>query len=105
MISGGTKRAEEKRSGGGLPLISGQARAAAETERTPGHLTKHVEADFLGLLARLVLGGAGVFSFVHLLHVLYHQLGAVLIQAVLVSRLQHGAVAATEEGDGASAAT
>ena len=56
----------------------------------------------MGLLARLVLGDAGVVSFVHLLHVLYHQLGAVLVQAVLVSRLQHDAVAAREEGDDAS---
>lgn len=56
-------------------------------------LTEHVQADFLGLLAGLVLGGAGVISFVHLPDVFDDQLRAVLVQAVLVARLKDDVVA------------
>lgn len=56
-------------------------------------LTEHVQADFLGLLAGLVLGDAGVISFVHLPDVFDDQLRAVLVQAVLVARLKDDVVA------------
>lgn len=72
----------------------------SEPERAATQLTEHVEADFLGLLARLVPGQAGVVALVHLPHVPDQQLGAVLVQAVLVPRVQDHVVAAAEEETG-----
>lgn len=48
-------------------------------------LTKHIETDFLAHLACLVPGDAGVISFIHFDDIFYHQLGAVLIQTVLIA--------------------
>lgn len=98
MILGGTEGANEKRSADVFLQSCSDLRSGTRTHR----LTKDIQADFLGLLARLVPADAGVVSFVHLLHVRNGQFGAVHVQAVLVSRLQHDAVAATEEGDAAS---
>lgn len=67
-------------------------------ERKPSP-TKHIEADFFSLHACFVLGDAGVIAFIHFLHVLYRQFGAVLVQGVLLSRLKRGVVAAAEEED------
>lgn len=79
--------------------ISADLRSEPERAATR-QLTEHVEADFLGLLPRLVPGQAGVVALVHLPHVPDQQLGAVLVQAVLVPRVQDHVVAAAEEETG-----
>lgn len=55
-------------------------------------LTKHIQADFLSFLSRLVPGDAGVIAFIHLGDVFYDQFGAVLVEAVLVARFKDNVV-------------
>lgn len=62
-------------------------------------LTKHVQADFFGLLPSLVLGHACVITLVDLLHIFDQQLGTILVQAVLVARLKDDVVAVGEVED------
>lgn len=70
---------------------------SAKSRRGRSCLTEHVQADFLALLPRLVLGDAGVISFIHLQDVLYHQFGAVLVQGVLISRFEDDVVTVRRE--------
>lgn len=62
-------------------------------------LTKHIQADFIGLLPSFVLGHARVVSLVDLLHIFDQQLGTILIQTVLVARLKDNVVAEEETED------
>lgn len=100
---GGTKRAIEKNRSVTLTSFLQSSvferQAGAGLENLNSSPTKHIEADFFGLRACFVLGDAGVIAFIHFLHVLYRQFGAVLVQDVLLSRLKRDVVAAAEEGD------
>lgn len=76
-----------------------QQRAEKERERSSCSrysLTKHVQADFLPLLSRLVLGDASVISFIHFLDVLYYQFRAILVQGVLIARFKDDVVTVAE---------
>lgn len=73
--------------------FSAAASERRDRDKNKQLLTEHVQADFLGLLAGLVLGDAGVISFVHLPDVFDDQLRAVLVQAVLLARLKDDVVA------------